>query len=251
MADNQIIEQGKRLKAIGEYLGLNQTKFADLLGITQSNLSYIQGGKRNISSQILAIITDNHKWINIDWLLNGRGEMLYSNGTTKSTTRKSNNIFVPIAAQAGYMEGYGQEFVSQELVYVNIPGVEGEARTFEIDGDSMAPVLMHGDFVVCRRVEGPESIKNRNIYVIVAPVAGIVAKYIESYKDGLHLISENKALFKPIVCPYEEVKEIWEVSLRITNHLIHPRYYADNDSIQERLRKLEEMMALKRPLKED
>jgi len=58
-----------------------------------------------------------------------------------------------IAAQAGYVNEFPQSYTDQNLIPISIPGIEGEARTFEITGGSMEPALIEGDYVVCRRVE--------------------------------------------------------------------------------------------------
>lgn len=161
--------------------------------------------------------------------------------------KRMNNVFVPIAAQAGYLDVYDNSDIKEDdLIYLDIPGIEGEARTFEISGDSMTPILYHGDFVVCRRVENITHLKPGNIYVVVSPTAGIVAKYIYDVKKGIKMIPQNKGLFQTVILPYDEVKEIWHVVMKITTH-IFPDKNNYQQNIEARLKHLEEAILKYRP----
>lgn len=73
MTDNP--EQGVRLEEIIDALNLTQTSLAESLGISQSYVSQMVGGSRNISRRVLHFITKNYPEINIRWLLTGEEQM--------------------------------------------------------------------------------------------------------------------------------------------------------------------------------
>lgn len=63
-----------RLKIIRLNLGLNQSEFADKLGMQQGSYSMIEKGKNGISSQLLKKLTIDLN-VNANWLMTGKGEM--------------------------------------------------------------------------------------------------------------------------------------------------------------------------------
>ena len=73
--DQQHIDQSIRLKKLIKMLGLNQTLFAQSLGMTQPNISRMVSGDGKISLEVLNRITDIYKNINLHWLLTGEGTM--------------------------------------------------------------------------------------------------------------------------------------------------------------------------------
>lgn len=65
-----------RLKEVRNYLNLSQVDFADVLEQEQANISRWESGKiKDIPSGIMQIL-HNKYGININWLLNGSGQML-------------------------------------------------------------------------------------------------------------------------------------------------------------------------------
>jgi predicted transcriptional regulator len=73
--DQQQIDQSIRLKKLIKTLGLNQTLFAQSLGMTQPNISRMVSGDGKISLEVLNRITDIYKNVNLHWLLTGEGTM--------------------------------------------------------------------------------------------------------------------------------------------------------------------------------
>jgi transcriptional regulator with XRE-family HTH domain len=73
--DQQQIDQSIRLKKLIKMLGLNQTLFAQSLGMTQPNISRMVSGDGKISLEVLNRITDIYKNVNLHWLLTGEGTM--------------------------------------------------------------------------------------------------------------------------------------------------------------------------------
>lgn len=65
----------RRLKELRTYLGLSQKNFADRLGITDSGLSNLESGKRNLTEQMIISICREFN-ANRAWLVEGVGAML-------------------------------------------------------------------------------------------------------------------------------------------------------------------------------
>ncbi len=63
-----------RLKQIRKELGCNQNEFAEKLGISVSNISSYEAGRRNPSDAVINLICEKFS-INKEWLETGKGEM--------------------------------------------------------------------------------------------------------------------------------------------------------------------------------
>lgn len=64
----------KRLKELRKYLNLSQKAFAEKLGITDSGLSNLESGKRNLTEQMILSVCREFN-VNRAWLVEGVGDM--------------------------------------------------------------------------------------------------------------------------------------------------------------------------------
>lgn len=64
----------ERLKELRKYLDLSQKVFAEKLGITDSGLSNLESGKRNLTEQMIISICREFN-VNRAWLVEGVGDM--------------------------------------------------------------------------------------------------------------------------------------------------------------------------------
>lgn len=64
----------ERLKELRKYLNISQKVFAEKLGITDSGLSNLESGKRNLTEQMVISICREFN-VNRAWLTDGVGEM--------------------------------------------------------------------------------------------------------------------------------------------------------------------------------
>lgn len=71
-----------RLKELRKSLALNQTEFAERLGITQTSYSMIEGGARPLLNRHIKVICSEFN-VNENWLKNGLGEMYLSSPLEK------------------------------------------------------------------------------------------------------------------------------------------------------------------------
>ena len=68
------IKMNERLKELRKYLNLSQKVFAGKLGITDSGLSNLESGKRNLTEQMIISICREFN-VNRAWLVEGVGDM--------------------------------------------------------------------------------------------------------------------------------------------------------------------------------
>lgn len=158
---------------------------------------------------------------------------------------QSKNLFVPIAAQAGYLKEWSEDGIYTELEPIYIPGVpkDRESRTFEVEGSSMTPLIFSGDLVVCIKVERDTEFHGDNVYVVVTKRQGILIKHIEVNQETeqLRLISSNQAEYKDNYVDLDDVLEIWHAKMKVTRHLTSIALNQNNDDIARRMQRLEQL----------
>jgi transcriptional regulator with XRE-family HTH domain len=128
---------------------------------------------------------------------------------------KENIELVVQKAAAGYLAGYQDpEFVG-DLPKISMPVLPRNRthRAFEIQGDSMLPVLP-GTIVFGEYVENLNDLKNGKLYILVTKNDGIVFKRAFMFKQhagNLLCVSDNQK-YHPYILPAEDVLELWQAS---------------------------------------
>ncbi len=149
----------QRIEFLIEIAG-SQTKFAKAIDISVSTIAgLLNRGAQFARSDTLEAIVKGYPNLNARWLLTGEGEMWMDGQAPNTilqfpnTTRQNqgSNSLVPVRAYAGYVAEYTQEQL-QAAEPVLIPGITGEARTWEIEGTSMEPIILEGDWISGNRV---------------------------------------------------------------------------------------------------
>lgn len=125
------------------------------------------------------------------------------------------NLLVPVQAQAGYAIDQGG-VMPHECRPIYVPGIVGQARTVEVSGSSMEPVLWPGDWVVCTPVRNVNAIQEGAVHVVVSANNGIIIKYLRREPGVLLCVSEDERKYPPVAIPEAEVSELWQARLVIT-----------------------------------
>ncbi|WP_321516181.1 XRE family transcriptional regulator [Marinifilum fragile] len=120
---------------------------------------------------------------------------------------------VPLKAQAGYTNSYGDLDFIESLPKFSLPFLPKDKtyRTFQIEGDSMLPIP-EGSWVTASYIQNWETIKDGTPCIIVTREDGIVFKVV--YKQfeknrSLLLVSLNRN-YKPYELPIGKAVEIWK-----------------------------------------
>lgn len=218
---------------------LTQKALADLLGFGKTTISNYEKGVSEPDldicikiSKIFGVSLDNLVSNSIDY--DTIPDVTFTNiGQLHGVS----NILVPISANAGASVGYSQEWVNQDPVQLNLPGLPtGSYRTFPINGNSMEPYVLHGDHLVSSRIDDIRDCRLGQPYIVVTS-SGIWCKQILLSFSGLELHSFNLDVL-PFVVAHDEVLEVWNPFIRITTHLVTP------DQMSSRLLHLEQRVAM-------
>ncbi len=125
---------------------------------------------------------------------------------------KENIEMVPVKAQAGYTNSYGDLDYIASLPKFKLPFLPANKtyRTFQIKGDSMLPIP-ENSWVTGSFVENWENIKNGHACIIVTRDEGIVFKlvYNRLNKGKFLLVSSNRN-YSPYEIQVKQILEIWQ-----------------------------------------
>jgi hypothetical protein len=165
--------------------------------------------------------------VNEAWLLHGVGQPFgFDNPYTSSNAgdyigdSTGNILFTTIRAFAGSTLGAENR---EDASYFSIPGVSGPGLVaFQIEGNSMDPVIKHGDIVVCRAVDNPNDIKDNEIYAIKSS-GNVWVKYVQRMHNQrgrvvkLKMISANYFDHDPFEEDVNETTRLYKVVRKICN----------------------------------
>lgn len=134
---------------------------------------------------------------------------------------RGNILFTTTEAFAG--SSIGQDgFAKEDLEYFSVPGVSGSGYVaFPIRGNSMEPVINHGDVVICQEVNSVSDIRDKEMYAVKAN-GSLWVKYVQKVLDNrgrithLKLISANHFEHDPFEEEVNEYMRLYKVIKRIT-----------------------------------
>ncbi len=165
--------------------------------------------------------------INEAWLLHGIGNPFGFDapGDALASERSSvggpgNILFTNIRAFAGATLGADNQ---EDNTYFSIPGVSGTGLVaFQIEGNSMDPVIKHNDIVVCKSVENLNDIRDNEIYAVRSN-GNVWVKYVQKIYNNrgrmvrMKLISANYFDNDPFEEDVNESTRLYKVVRKISN----------------------------------
>ena len=166
--------------------------------------------------------------VNESYMLDGEGEPFgleaprYDQVMEEAPRMGGNIMFTTTEAFAGSTVSAGS-FTKEENTFFSIPGLAGVSLVaFPINGNSMEPVILDGDMVICREISGLHEIRDNKIYA-VKNNGQLWVKYVQRVTDSrgrvthLKLISANHLEHDPFVEEMGEYTRLYEVVRRISD----------------------------------
>ena len=120
-----------RISAIMRHMGMSQKSFAEEICISPGTLSSIFSGRNKPTLNTLNNIHERFPEVNMDWLMNGKGEMFTSEGLVsgqneagEQVSPTSSTLASGLPIQSGYLE---QHQASQQVSpQMQLPAFEGK-----------------------------------------------------------------------------------------------------------------------------
>ena len=222
--ENSLPIEIKRFKEIREAKGLTQQAFASLLGVKNSTAD-IERGKSKISGKIVMELLKQFK-VNPMWLYgesNQRYIQTLQNVSPRVISANSqgdeNLIMVNVKAAAGYPDNLQDVDWFDSLPAFNLPLPQfrnATYRGFEVEGNSMLPSLLPGEWVLGKAINAIDEIANGAIGVVVTKDS-VVVKKIQKLKDPskLVLVSLND-FYPPFTVEVNDIQELWEIKSKLS-----------------------------------
>lgn len=222
----RFIECFNELKQTGKIKSSRQ--FCLSLNYTPQSWSKIQKGERAVTLELIRKSAIIYK-INPTFLFTGVGNKFMQSEDNILAIAVDNNenekiLHVPITAKAGYNDQYNEKAYLEDLDSYTLPGTyfkNGSYRSFEVEGDSMEPILHQGEIIVCTYVDDRSlwkyNIKSGYVYVVVTD-RDIVVKRVQNrlQEDNILELESDNPDYPPIILRSEEIKEIWSVKMKIS-----------------------------------
>lgn len=129
-----------------------------------------------------------------------------------------NMWIVPIKAQGGFLEGYGDSvLLEQNIEKVYFPFIGQECFAFEIDGLSMLTEYVPGEYFVGTPIENFNHLVKGRVYVFQTIDGIIIKEFVKIEDDYIHLRSQNEDYnpVKPIFL--KDIKRVYQREMVIKN----------------------------------
>jgi len=164
--------------------------------------------------------------VNESYMLDGEGPpfgmaLPKSPPSRQESTGNANILFTTTEAFAGNALGV-DSFTKEENAYFSIPGLTGNGLVaFPINGNSMEPIIMNGDIVVCREISSLQDMRDNKIYAVKSN-GQLWVKYVQKIEHRgrvvqLRLISANHLEHEPFEEEVNEYTRLYQVVRRISD----------------------------------
>lgn len=194
-----------RIKELRKRFSLTQEKLANMLSVTQANLSGWELGKWQPDQDALNKLADYFN-VSVDYLL-GREE----------TTTSGRGVKIPVYGEiaAGIPIEAVEDIIDFEEITPEL-AASGEFLALSVKGDSMSPRIQNKDVVIIRR---QESVENGEIAAVMVNGDSATLKQLKLDGDGIWLLPLNPA-YQPM---FYTKKECVEKPVRILGKMIELR----------------------------
>lgn len=223
--DNITNQTIQRFKSIREENHFTQSDFARVLDIKNSTAD-IERGKTKISGKVVSKLLQEFG-VNPLWLFgeSDQKKIQLHNGdvspkmVTVDSGNNENIVLVNVKAAAGYPHNVQDVDWYQQLPAFDIPLPEyrnATYRGFQVEGDSMLPVLEPKEWVIGKAVNNLSELRSNALYVVVLHDSVVVKKVRKNGdSSSLTLISLNTD-YLPYSINAHQIVELWEVNSKLS-----------------------------------
>ena len=179
-----------RIKYLIKELNYKQADFARKIDIDTSNLSKYLNGRLPLSESLINRIVVN-MGVSKQWLEDGTdlpfakpmAPAVMQVATRAITDTRHGTPVYDIDVTAGAMPR-SRMFTDDQIVgWIDLPEVAGsDHRIVRVNGDSMQPVIRHGDYISLRELSNMQYIYWGQIYVVILDDFRMI-KYVRKHSD--------------------------------------------------------------------
>lgn len=198
--------------------GINDNQMTVAAGLSVGAIGKIRAGKsKGMNSTNIEKILYTYPQLSGEWLLTGRGEMLYDKNkkqdsdipvARQATGRGEGIPLIPFSAMAGAMKGE-LSALEYECEHYVVPAFKGADFLMPVKGNSMMPTYVSGDIVACQRVPMTDLFFQWNKPYVLDTTQGAIIKRVKPGHDKQHvlIVSDNKD-YDPYELSYEDIHTV-------------------------------------------
>lgn len=181
----------ERLVEFIKYKRISQRKFQETAMISNGFVSNI---KKSIASDTIVKISKAYPELNIDWLLEGEGEMI------KHVSDKEESTFfiplMPVVATGGVLTEFSEGVIPDNCEHIRSPFDHADIAV-PIRGDSMSPEYPNGSIVFVKRINPNAFVEWGKVYVLCT-CNGNIVKEVHPADDCQHIVCRSLNPFHPV-----------------------------------------------------
>lgn len=179
------------------------TQLADALKVGKATIS----NWRSRNTVDFSLLFSNCGQTNINWLLNGEGDMATNSKISSPLLSDKTRPRIPLDAAAGALSLMSQDISEAECEKRPlIPCFPDYDFTIMVKGNSMEPEFHSGDELACRFIDKPSFIQWGRPHVLDT-YQGVVLKRIYDRRNSILCKSDNKD-YEDFEIPKEEILRI-------------------------------------------
>ena len=187
----------ERLMEFLAYLGISQKKFEENCGLSNGFADKVGDSIREVN---LKKITEKYPELNMNWLKTGVGEMIVGAEDALPYTINQSGDGVPYF-NVDFIGGFDIVENDQTLLpeyYIKFEKYRDATVWVNVTGDSMSPLISHGDIIALRRIDDWENrILYGDIYAIVTDDFRTIKRLRKSEKGSAYLkiVPDNTSVY--------------------------------------------------------
>ncbi len=232
-----------RLKTFIEQTGLSNNKFAEKVGLSGAQISYMVNSKKKFGVDKLINIFNKYPDLNAEWLLKGQGKMFITDQlppgvtmdlvadyrttlqmpqvVTIDTAGRNNIIEIDAKAAAGFPANIDNPQFYQDLPAFSLPSPQFQHGTFiclQVSGDSMHPTLYHNDWVIAEFVENPSrNIKEGYVHLVVTRDGVVVKRVLNRVeKRGKFVLQSDNDTYPTYEEDISNILQVYKVTAKLS-----------------------------------
>lgn len=149
-----------RLLEFLAYLGIGQTKFEQLTGLSRGLVDKMSDG---ITARTINKISKVYPELNIVWLQTGEGQMLKSG---EVVAEEKGIPYYDMDVTASITESF-HDMREEVQYYINYPPLNDCDAAFPVYGDSMVPDFYPGEVILVREIRNVDSMLWGEPYLVI------------------------------------------------------------------------------------
>lgn len=214
------------LKQIRKALNMSQEEVAHALQIQTTTYSKIERGAIQLTISRLFELARIFNLSPEEILTYHKPRKPISKGS------KGNITYVPVHAQAGFLDNFADQTKTEKYTTFTIPiFTEKDLFMISVEGDSMYPTITPGTFIIIKEVLNKNFIKWGEPHVIVTMDGRVVKRILQSQdKECITLYSDNK-IYHPYDIPKNQILSLWLILGKISKSFAPKAVYNDTQII--------------------